>query len=184
MSLFEVPSGRAVPDDINVIVEIPMHSEPVKYEMDKATRVLFVDRVLTTAMQYPCNYGYVPHTLCGDGDPLDALVVMPVPVQPGCVIRARPVGVLKMTDESGEDAKLITVPHVKVFPAYAGIHSMDDLNPMTLERIAHFFAHYKDLEEGKWVRIEGWEGIDSARAEITNSQAMCAEAVKKAESDR
>lgn len=171
MSLDAVTSGRALPDDINVVIEIPMRSEPVKYEVDKDSGMLFVDRVLTTAMQYPCNYGYVPHTLCDDGDALDVLVVMPVPIQPGCVIRSRPVGVLKMTDEAGEDAKLIAVPHDKVFPAYKHMRSIEDLNPLTLDRISHFFAHYKDLEEGKWVKIDGWAGVDEARAEINRAVA-------------
>lgn len=171
MSLDAVTSGRALPDDINVVIEIPMRSEPVKYEVDKDSGMLFVDRVLTTAMQYPCNYGYVPHTLCDDGDPLDVLVVMPVPIQPGCVIRSRPVGVLNMTDEAGEDAKLIAVPHDKVFPAYKHMRSIEDLNPLTLDRISHFFAHYKDLEEGKWVKIDGWAGVDEARAEINRAVA-------------
>lgn len=169
MSLQDVSSGRELPDDINVIIEIPMNSEPVKYEVDKDSGALFVDRVLTTPMHYPCNYGYIPHTLCGDGDPVDVLVVMPVPVQPGSVIRCRPIGVLKMTDEAGADAKLVAVPHDKVFPAYKHIKTVEDLNPLTLDRIAHFFAHYKDLEKGKWVKIDGWEGIDAARAEILDS---------------
>jgi len=169
MSLQDVSSGRDLPNDINVIIEIPMNSEPVKYEVDKDIGALFVDRVLTTPMHYPCNYGYIPHTLCGDGDPLDVLVMMPVPVQPGSVIRCRPLGVLYMTDESGEDAKLFAVPHDKVFPAYKDYKSIEDVNPLMLERIAHFFAHYKDLEKGKWVKIDGWKGLDAAREEINAS---------------
>ena len=169
MSLQDVASGRELPDDINVVIEIPMNSEPVKYEVDKDTGALFVDRVLTTPMHYPCNYGYIPHTLCGDGDPVDVLVVMPVAVQPGSVIRCRPVGVLKMTDEAGADAKVIALPHDKVFPAYKHIKSIADLNELTLARIAHFFEHYKDLEPGKWVKVEGWGDVDEARAEITDS---------------
>lgn len=169
MSLEQVRSGKDVPNDINVIIEIPMNSEPVKYEVDKETAALFVDRVLTTPMHYPCNYGYVPHTLCGDGDPVDVLVVMPVGLQPGSVIRCRPVGVLKMTDESGDDAKIIAVPHDKVFPAYKHIKTIADLNPLTLDRISHFFEHYKDLEKGKWVKVEGWEDVDAAKKEIEDS---------------
>ncbi|MDX1455742.1 MAG: inorganic diphosphatase [Gammaproteobacteria bacterium] len=169
MSLEDVTRGKDLPNDINVIIEIPMNSEPVKYEVDKDSGALFVDRVLTTPMHYPCNYGYVPHTLCDDGDPVDVLVVMPVGLQPGSVIRCRPVGVLKMTDESGGDAKLIAVPHDKVFPAYKDIRSISDLNPLTLDRISHFFEHYKDLEKGKWVKIEGWGDVDEARAEIEDS---------------
>lgn len=176
MSLDLVSTGKDVPNDINVIIEIPMNSEPVKYEVDKDTGALFVDRVLTTPMHYPCNYGYVPHTLCGDGDPLDVLVVMPVPLQPGSVIRCRPLGVLSMTDESGEDTKLVAVPITKTFPAYQHVKSVDDLNPLTLDRIAHFFAHYKDLEKGKWVKVEGWKGLDEARREIRD----CVERYKKA----
>ena len=169
MNLDRVDSGRDLPDDFNVIVEIPMNADPIKYEVDKKTGAMFVDRFLSTAMHYPCNYGYIPHTLSGDGDPVDVLVVMPVPVQPGSVIRCRPIGVLKMTDEAGADAKLVAVPHDKVFPAYKHIKTVEDLNPLTLDRIAHFFAHYKDLEKGKWVKIDGWEGIDAARQEILDS---------------
>lgn len=169
MSLHLVSSGKSLPDDINVIIEIPMNAEPVKYEVDKDSGALFVDRVLTTPMHYPCNYGYIPHTLCGDGDPIDVLVVMPLGLQPGSVIRCRPVGMLKMTDEAGDDAKLVAVPHDKVFPAYKHIKSIEDLNPLTLDRISHFFEHYKDLEQGKWVKVEGWEGIDAARKEIEDS---------------
>src|SRR5215510_2213598 len=149
MNLDRVTAGRNFPDDVNVIIEIPMNAEPVKYEVDKATGAIFVDRVLTTPMRYPCNYGYVPHTLGGDGDPLDVLVVMPVPLIPGSVIRCRPVGMLNMTDEAGEDTKLVAVPVSKVFPAYREIESVRDLQELTLDRIAHFFEHYKDLEEGK-----------------------------------
>lgn len=169
MSLHDISSGNDLPNDINVIIEIPMNSEPVKYEVDKDSGALFVDRVLTTPMHYPCNYGYVPHTLCGDGDPIDVLVMMPVPVQPGSVIRCRPLGMLKMTDESGEDAKLFAVPHTKVFPAYKNYRTVEDVNPLMLQRISHFFEHYKDLEEGKWVKIEGWEGVEAAHTEILDS---------------
>lgn len=169
MSLEDVSRGRDLPNDINVIIEIPMNAEPVKYEVDKDSGALFVDRVLTTPMHYPCNYGYIPHTLCGDGDPADVLVVMPVGLHPGSVIRCRPVGILKMTDEAGQDSKIIAVPHDKVFPAYKNIKSIADLNELTLARIAHFFEHYKDLEPGKWVKVEGWGDVDEARAEITDS---------------
>jgi len=171
MRLDLVDSGRQVPDDINVIIEIPMNSEPVKYEVDKKTGAIFVDRVLTTPMRYPCNYGYIPHTLSGDGDPADVLVVMPLPLIPGCVIRCRPVGMLQMTDEAGEDTKIIAVPINKVFPAYAGVLTIDDLPELTRDRIQHFFEHYKDLEKGKWVKVEGWAGPDAARQEILTSIA-------------
>ncbi len=171
MRLDLVDSGRQVPDDINVIIEIPMNSEPVKYEVDKQTGAIFVDRVLTTPMRYPCNYGYIPHTLSGDGDPADVLVVMPLPLIPGCVIRCRPVGMLQMTDEAGEDTKIIAVPINKVFPAYASVLTIDDLPELTRDRIQHFFEHYKDLEKGKWVKVEGWAGPDAARQEILASIA-------------
>lgn len=166
MPLQAIPSGADLPHEINVIIEIPKDSDPVKYEVDKASGAIFVDRVLTTPMRYPCNYGYVPHTLCGDGDPLDVLVVMPVPLIPGSVIRCRPVGMLKMTDEAGEDEKLIAVPTSKVFPGYRNVATVRDLPELTLDRIAHFFSHYKDLEKGKWVKIEGWRDDAEARQTV------------------
>ena len=169
MGLDRVTSGRDVPNEINVIIEIPMNAEPVKYEVDKASGAIFVDRVLTTPMRYPVNYGYVPKTLCGDGDPVDVLVVIPLPLMPGSVIRCRPVGMLAMTDEAGEDTKIIAVPVSKVFPAYDSVQHVDDLPHLTKERIQHFFEHYKDLEKGKWVKLEGWAGADAARAEIVAS---------------
>jgi len=169
MSLHDVPSGNNLPDDINVIIEIALNGDPIKYEVDKDSGAIFVDRLLGTAMHYPCNYGYVPHTLCGDGDPVDVLVIMPVALIPGSVIRCRSIGVLKMTDESGEDAKILAVPIDKVTTLYSGVKSSDDLPAITLDQIAHFFEHYKDLEEGKWVTIEGWEGPAAARQEIMDS---------------
>jgi inorganic pyrophosphatase len=168
MSLELVSAGTKVPDDVNVVIEIPMNAEPVKYEVDKATGAIFVDRVLTTPMRYPCNYGYVPHTLSGDGDPVDVLVVMPLPLVPGCVIRCRPIGMLAMKDEAGEDTKVIAVPIDKVFPAYRGVKAIRQLPELTLERIAHFFEHYKDLEKGKWVKIEGWKDAKAAKKEIVD----------------
>ncbi|MEO6103519.1 MAG: inorganic diphosphatase [Pseudoxanthomonas sp.] len=169
MALDLVPSGHDIPNDFNVIIEIPMNSEPVKYEVDKASGAIFVDRVLTTPMRYPCNYGYIPHTLSGDGDPADVLVIMPMPLVPGCVIRCRAVGMLKMVDEAGEDMKIVAVPVSKVFPAYDSVQSVDGLPELTRDRIAHFFEHYKDLEKGKWVRLDGWADADAARAEIVAS---------------
>jgi inorganic pyrophosphatase len=166
VSLDLVSAGSKVPDDINVVIEIPMNAEPVKYEVDKATGAIFVDRVLTTPMRYPCNYGYVPRTLSGDGDPVDVLVVMPLPLVPGCVIRCRPIGMLAMTDEAGEDTKVVAVPIDKVFPLYQRIKAIRELPELTLERIAHFFEHYKDLEKGKWVKIEGWKDAKAAKREI------------------
>ena len=166
MSLDLVDAGRDVPENFNVVIEIPMNAEPVKYEVDKETGAIFVDRVLTTPMRYPCNYGYVPRTLSGDGDPVDVLVVMPLPLLPGCVIRCRPVGMLAMRDEAGEDTKVLAVPLDEVFPAYRAVREVRDLPELTLERIVHFFEHYKDLEKGKWVKVEGWQDADAARREI------------------
>ncbi|HET7669350.1 MAG TPA: inorganic diphosphatase [Burkholderiales bacterium] len=169
MSLDQVDAGRDVPEDFNVVIEIPMNSEPVKYEVDKASGAIFVDRVLTTPMHYPCNYGYVPRTLSGDGDPVDVLVVLPLPLVPGSVIRCRPLGMLAMTDDAGEDTKVIAVPLDKVFPAYRALREIEDLPELTRDRIMHFFQHYKDLEKGKWVKIEGWKNADAARREILDS---------------
>lgn len=169
MGLDLVPSGKDVPRDVNVIIEIPMNAEPVKYEVDKSSGAIFVDRVLTTPMRYPCNYGYIPHTLSGDGDPADVLVVMPLPLVPGCVIRVRPIGMLNMVDEAGEDTKIIAVPVSKVFPAYDHVKTIDDLPDLTKDRIQHFFEHYKDLEKGKWVKVSGWSGPAETEAEIIKS---------------
>ncbi|HET6632134.1 MAG TPA: inorganic diphosphatase [Rhodanobacteraceae bacterium] len=167
MALDKVPAGRDVPDEINVIIEIPKDAEPVKYEVDKESGEIFVDRVLSTPMRYPCNYGYVPQTLGGDGDPLDALVILPLPLVPGSVVRCRPVGMLKMSDEAGADEKLVVVPVTKTFAGYSHIDDIALVSDNWLARIGHFFAHYKDLEEGKWVKIEGWGDAATARAEIT-----------------
>lgn len=169
MSFDLVPTGKKVPDEVNVIIEIPMGGEPIKYEVDKDSGALFVDRLLSTAMFYPCNYGYVPHTLCGDGDPADVLVYMDRPLLPGSVIACRPIGVLKMTDESGEDAKIVAVPVTKISKLYENITSINDLPEIKLQQIAHFFEHYKDLEKGKWVKVEGWEDAAAAKAEILAS---------------
>lgn len=169
MSFDKVPAGKSLPDDMNVIIEIPMNGEPIKYEVDKDSDAVFVDRILGTSMHYPCNYGYVPHTLCGDGDPVDVLVLLPHALMPGSVVRCRPIGVLKMTDESGEDAKVLAVPVDKITPLYTKVASVDDVPEITLKSIEHFFEHYKDLEPGKWVKIDGWEGVEAARAEINES---------------
>jgi inorganic pyrophosphatase len=166
MSLDRVSSGRNVPDEINVIIEIPSHSDPVKYEVDKDTGAMFVDRFMSTPMFYPCNYGYVPHTLSEDGDPVDVLVVTPIPLISGSVIRCRPVGILNMTDEAGKDGKVIAVPIAKLSSLYDDVSSVDDLPPPLLAQIAHFFEHYKDLESGKWVKVEAWADADEARTEI------------------
>lgn len=169
MSLEKVGPGRDVPHDINVIIEIPAHSDPVKYEVDKDSGALFVDRFMSTAMFYPCNYGYVPHTLSEDGDPVDVLVVTPLPLISSAVIRCRPLGMLKMSDEKGIDAKVIAVPADKLTPLYKGCQGLDDLPQPLLAQIAHFFEHYKDLEAGKWVKVEGWVGVEEAKAEISAS---------------
>jgi inorganic pyrophosphatase len=171
MSLMNIKSGRDVPNEINVIIEIPMHGEPVKYEVDKESGALFVDRFMTTAMFYPTNYGYIPQTLSEDGDPVDVLVVTPIPLISGSVIRCRVVGMLKMTDESGVDAKLLAVPVSKLSKMYDAIKTHDDLPKQLLMSLEHFFKHYKDLEEGKWVKVDGWEGPEVARQEILNSVA-------------
>ena len=179
MDLHLVPRGDDVPNQINVIIEIPAHSEPVKYEMDKGTGAMFVDRFMSTAMHYPCNYGYVPRTLSADGDPVDVLVVTPYPLISGSVIQCRPIGLLKMTDESGDDAKVLALPIDRLFQGYRTIRSFQDMPPHLLDQIAHFFEHYKDLDEGKWVRVEGWAGADAARAEILASVRMFDEAPEK-----
>ncbi|TBR08012.1 MAG: inorganic diphosphatase [Lysobacter sp.] len=170
MGLDLVPTGKNPPDEINVIIEIPKDSEPVKYEVDKASGAIFVDRILSTPMRYPCNYGYVPHTVCGDGDPADVLVILPLPLIPGSVIRCRPVGVLKMSDEAGSDEKLLAVPIDKVFNGYSHIDDIGQVSPHWCERIGHFFEHYKDLEKGKWVKIDGWG--DAAEAKRILLDAM------------
>ncbi len=168
MNLDRVSSGKNVPEDINVIIEIPSHSDPVKYEVDKETGAMFVDRFMNTAMFYPCNYGYVPHTLSDDGDPVDVLVISPYALISGSVVQCRPVGMLKMTDESGEDAKVLAVPHDKM---YDDIHDIGDVQERLLNQLAHFFEHYKDLEKNKWVKIDGWQGKEAAMQEINDSVA-------------
>jgi len=171
MSLNKVPSGRDVPNDFNVIIEIPMNADPIKYEVDKDSGAIFVDRFMGTAMHYPCNYGYVRNTLSDDGDPVDVLVITPFPLIPGVVVRCRPFGVLKMTDESGEDAKVLAVPVDKVLSIYSHWQKPEDLNELRLRQIQHFFEHYKDLEKGKWVKIDGWYGVEDAKQEILNGVA-------------
>ncbi len=166
MNLDRVSSGNNPPEEINVIIEIPLRGEPIKYEVDKDTGAMFVDRFLNTAMHYPCNYGYVPHTLSGDGDPVDVLVITGIPLIVGSVIRCRPVGMLKMTDEAGEDAKVLAVPIDKLSGMFSHVKKPEDFPPEKINRIAHFFQHYKDLEEGKWVKVDGWAGVDAAHKEI------------------
>lgn len=169
MGLMQVSSGRDVPKEINVIIEIPMHGVPVKYEVNKDTGALFVDRFMSTAMYYPANYGFINKTLSEDGDPVDVLVVTPVPLVHGTVIPCRPIGMLKMTDEAGVDAKLLAVPTSKLTKLYESVKTHADLPPIQLSAIEHFFHHYKDLEQGKWVKIDGWEGPEAAYKEILSS---------------
>lgn len=171
MSLDNVTPGANAPETFNVIIEIPMNADPVKYEVDKTTGAIFVDRFMSTAMHYPTNYGYVPKTISGDGDPVDVLVITPVPLIPGVVVTCRPIGILKMQDEAGEDGKVLAVPINKILSLYTQWNRPEDLNPLRLKTISHFFEHYKDLEEGKWVKILGWEDAESAKKEILDGIA-------------
>ena len=159
MSLDNVPAGKNLPDAFNVVIEIPMNADPVKYEVDKATGAIFVDRFMSTAMHYPTNYGYVPQTISGDGDPVDVLVITPVPLIPGVVVTCRAIGIV------------LAVPTNKILSLYSRWEKPEDLQPLRLKTISHFFEHYKDLEEGKWVKILGWEGPESARQEIMEGVA-------------
>ena len=169
MSLNQVPAGKDIPEDIYVVIEIPANADPIKYEVDKDTGAVFVDRFMSTPMFYPCNYGYVNHTLSLDGDPVDVLVPTPYPLVPGAVIRCRPVGVLKMSDESGEDAKVVAVPHSKLTKEYDHVQDVDDLPALLKAQITHFFERYKELEPGKWVKVEGWADAAAAKEEILAS---------------
>ncbi|MGN6573237.1 MAG: inorganic diphosphatase [Pseudolabrys sp.] len=177
MDLKLIPAGRNPPKDVNAVIEIPLGGVPVKYEFDKQSGALFVDRFLHTAMFYPGNYGFIPHTLSEDGDPCDVIVMAQVPVVPGAVIRCRPVGALLMEDEAGQDEKVLAVPVDDLHPFYTGVTSYRDLPAVMLEQIAHFFQHYKDLEKGKWVTIVRW--VDTADAERIILDAI-ARAKKKA----
>ena len=162
MNIDLIPAGSNPPHSINVLIEVPLGGEPVKYEFDKTSGAIFVDRILHTSMRYPANYGFIPQTLCGDGDPLDCLVMTRWPLIPGSVIRARPVAVLYLEDEAGGDEKLLAVPETKTSPYYADIMEGSDLPPIVLEQIVHFFTHYKDLEPEKWVRVGKWGGREDA----------------------
>jgi inorganic pyrophosphatase len=169
MDIAKIPIGRSPPDDINVVVEIPQDS-PIKYEIDKQSGALFVDRFLPTAMHYPGNYGFVPHTLSEDGDPLDVLILGPGPVVPGAVVRCRPIGVLDMEDEAGRDHKIIAVPIAAAQSFDPGFGSCHDLPAGLRDQISHFFEHYKDLEPGiKWVKVRGWMGPEEAAAVIVEA---------------
>lgn len=171
MDISKISSGLNVPDDINVIIEIPANAAPIKYEHDKASGAIFVDRLMGTSMSYPLNYGYVPHTISGDGDPIDVLVATPFPLLPGVVIRCRPIGLLRMEDESGVDAKVLAVPLQKLTVLYDDVKSYTDMPLLLINQVAHFFEHYKDLEAGKWVKIRGWEDLEAARQEIIDGVA-------------
>jgi len=179
MNLDRVTSGSDVPNDVNVIIEIPMNADPIKYEVDKETGAVFVDRFMSTAMHYPCNYGYIPSTLSGDGDPADVLVISPFPLITGVVVRCRPVGMLRMEDEAGDDTKVLAVPIDKLTGLYRHIESPGDVPEERLATIAHFFAHYKDLERGKWVKVQGWVGAAEAKKEILDAVARYKRAKKK-----
>jgi inorganic pyrophosphatase len=166
MSITKVTAGAKVPKEFNVIIEIPMNADPIKYEVDKNSGALFVDRFMMTAMHYPANYGYVPQTIADDNDPVDVLVHTPFPLLPGVVVRCRALGLLQMDDEAGGDAKLLAVPADAICPLYTHWKSVADVPEIRLKQIQHFFEHYKDLESGKWVKVVGWAGLDKAHAEI------------------
>lgn len=169
MDVSKLSTGKDVPNDINVVIEIPQGSQ-VKYEIDKDSGALIVDRFLFTPMAYPAAYGFIPGTLADDGDPADALVLTPVPVVPGAVIRARPIGMLQMEDESGQDEKIVCVPHDKIHTIYTGVNSVDELPEIVRAAIEHFFTRYKDLEPGKWVKVTGWASREAAMDVIRKAQ--------------
>ena len=169
MSFRDIPAGKDIPNDIYVVIEIPANSSPIKYEIEKDYDAVFVDRFMATPMFYPANYGYVPNTLADDGDPLDVLVVTPYPVMPGSVIRARPIGILDMSDEAGRDSKVVAVPHDKLSVLYRDVKEPADLGQLLLDQISHFFENYKDIEPGKWVKVDGWRGSDAARDAVIAS---------------
>lgn len=171
MNLEKLSCGSSIPEEFNVVIEIPAFSSPVKYEMNKEAGVLFVDRFVSTGMSYPANYGFIPHTLSEDGDPADVLVITPFPIAYGAVVKCRPLGVLRMEDESGIDAKIIAVPTKKVCPMYAEIDKLEQFPALILGQIRHFFENYKALEPGKWVKITGFEGVEAAKKEIVDSIA-------------
>ena len=182
MRIDAISPGNNPPKEVNVIVEVPVGGEPIKYEMDKEAGTLVVDRFLYTSMRYPGNYGFIPHTLSGDGDPCDVLVLSPVPLITGVVVRCRPIGMLKLDDEAGGDAKILAVPIDKLSSLYRNVKSPRDLPEITTRQIAHFFEHYKDLEPGKWVRVGNWVEAEDARTEIVESIARFARAKRKAAS--
>ena len=163
MDITKLSIGADAPNEVNVLIEVPMGGNPVKYELDKESGAMFVDRFLHTAMHYPCNYGFIPHTLSDDGDPVDAAVLGQHILAPGVIVPSRPIGVLLMEDESGIDEKILCVPAHHLHPYYETVESYEDVRPILIEQIAHFFTHYKDLEPGKWVKVTGWEGVEKAK---------------------
>jgi len=171
VDITKIPAGKNVPDEINVVIEVPQHGDPIKYELDKDSGAVFVDRFMHTAMHYPCNYGFVPNTLSDDGDPVDVLVVSQFALIPGCVIPCRPVGVLMMEDEAGMDAKILAVPASRLKPYYCDVKGPEDLPAFLIDQITHFFEHYKDLEKNKWVKVTGWADAAAAKKEIIDSIA-------------
>jgi inorganic pyrophosphatase len=178
MSYDKVSPGKKIPEIFNVIIEIPMNADPVKYEVDKESGCLFVDRFMGTAMHYPCNYGYIPRTIAGDGDPVDVLVITPFALVPGSVISCRAIGMLEMEDEGGQDAKLLSVPEDKILSIYKHLQKPEDVNELLLSQIQHFFEHYKDLEKGKWVKVKGWTGVAGAHKEILDGIESYAQSQK------
>jgi inorganic pyrophosphatase len=163
MRLDAIPVGSNPPEEVNVLIEVPLGGEPIKYEMDKASGAMFVDRILHTAMRYPGNYGFIPHTLSGDGDPCDVLIANTRPIVPGAVMPVRIVGVLIMVDNAGQDEKLIAVPASRISPRWSPVDNYTDLPPILVQQIEHFFVHYKDLEPGKWTKVDRWGDADEAR---------------------
>ena len=171
MDLSKIPAGKDTPEEVNVVIEVPQHADPIKYELDKDSGAVFVDRFMHTAMHYPCNYGFVPSTLSEDGDPVDVLVVSEFALVPGCVVACRPIAVLQMEDEAGMDAKVLAVPITKLTPVYKDVTGPEGLPKFLLDQIEHFFEHYKDLEPNKWVKVTGWADAAAAKKEIMDSIA-------------
>lgn len=169
MNINNIPYGKNPPEEVNVLIEITSGTAPVKYEFDKQSGALFVDRFLNVSMTYPCNYGFIPNTLSGDGDPCDVLVIVDMPLIPGCVVPVRPIGVLLMEDESGTDEKILAVPTDKVHAYYSSVRSYEDLPKAMLDKISHFFEYYKKLDKNKWVKVQGWDGIEKAKELILAS---------------
>jgi inorganic pyrophosphatase len=175
MNLDRVSAGKNPPEEVNVVVEIPLHGAPVKYELDKESGAMFVDRFLNTSMHYPCNYGYIPKTLAKDGDPVDVIVMTPMPLIHGSVIPCRPIGVLRMTDEAGDDSKIMAVPLDSVSKFHRNVNTYTDVQPALIDQITHFFEHYKDLEPNKWVKVDGWYDGEEAKKEVVEAMQAFAD---------